>query len=490
MKMSNFILLLFLFQFAFQAEKQHQIKLDSTKGSYVDGELITSEPINGVAEIDARIIISEPGTYVLSGKYRSQVKVTLPNETDGTVTLILNGTNISNPLGPGILFTKVHEIDLEEHSEENPITYEKAIKFNFTDAGAKLIIADDSENMVVGNHSDKFDGAVHSKMSMTVNGGKKGNGRLTIWGNCTGCEGLDSDKHLEINGGILNIAAGDDGINASEEFGSAAIINGGKIFVNAGSFAERGDGVDANGILIINGGELTVSANAYVDAGLEGEKGIILNGGKVVSVGCGNHAADLESGQNTMNLYFDFLIEPESVLTIEDNEGNVLVNFCPAKAGYIEGTQLHQYSEATITFPELETYKIYKVFLDGKPLGFRNRKKSRTVGAPRYGQENQNNYNEFDFGNYGGFNFGGYNGGYGSNKDDGHRKDRKGDGYSKVNKDNGDVLPDTSRTNNVNPNPYGNYNRGRNQRNDNDELDNFFILTTRVESFGTIRKIK
>ena len=88
-----------------------------------------------------------------------------------------------------------------------------------------------------------------------------------------------------------------------------------------------------------------------------------------------------------MNLYFDFLVDVDNVLTVEDNKGNALIEYCPAKAGFVEGTKLYQYSEATISFPEFEIYKIY-----GKTFRIRNKNKSRNVSDPRYGKENQNNY--------------------------------------------------------------------------------------------------
>lgn len=484
------ISLLILFCFSLQAKNQYILKLDSKKGSYIDGELITEEPINGVAEIDARIIISEPGTFVLTGNYTSQIKVTLTNPDNGYVTLILNGTNITNPLGPAILFTKTHEMDPTEYSKEDPITYEKAMSLNFSDAGSKVIISDDTENIVVGYYSEKFDGALYSKTSMAVYGGKKGNGKLTIWGNCDGCEGLDSDLHMEINGGIINIASGDDGINGSEDFGSAVIINGGKIKINAGSYSDRGDGIDANGILIINGGELVVSANSMIDAGLEGEVGVIINGGRVMTVGNPRHSADPGSEQITMNLFFDFEVDENSVLTIEDKNKNVLMSFCPATAGYIEGTELHKYAEATVSVPEFDTFSIYKVFLDGKPVGFSGRKKGRGFfggfgrGGGYYGFGGQDS-NPF----FGQFPQGGNRNYYGSNRDDGKSKDKRSNNYYKINKDNGNVLPVVNYE--QNENYYNMYERDESEyASEEDDLDTYFIITNRVENFSGIKKMK
>lgn len=51
-------------------------------------------------------------------------------------------------------------------------------------------------------------------------------------------EGLDSELHLTINGGIININSGNDGINTNEDGVSVTTINGGTV-VACGSMLDR-----------------------------------------------------------------------------------------------------------------------------------------------------------------------------------------------------------------------------------------------------------
>ena len=61
-------------------------------------------------------------------------------------------------------------------------------------------------------------------------------------------EGMNSEMHLTINGGTVNIESQDDGINTNEDNVSVTTVNGGSLSVVAGRGAE-GDGIDSNGYL-------------------------------------------------------------------------------------------------------------------------------------------------------------------------------------------------------------------------------------------------
>ena len=68
--------------------------------------------------------------------------------------------------------------------------------------------------MIDSKKLHKYDGAFYSKKTLNINGGAKGNGILNITAKN---EGLDSELHLTINGGIINISSGNDGINTNED---------------------------------------------------------------------------------------------------------------------------------------------------------------------------------------------------------------------------------------------------------------------------------
>lgn len=127
------------------------------------------------------------------------------------------------------------------------------------------------------------DDGVHADGSLTVTGGT-----ITVAKSYEGLEG----KTIDISGGVIDITAADDGINAasggsgfsapgqrnSENYLS---ISGGDITVNAG-----GDGIDSNGDIAQSGGVLVVygptsSANAAMDY----DGSYAMSGGTLIAVG-------------------------------------------------------------------------------------------------------------------------------------------------------------------------------------------------------------
>ena len=335
----------------------------------VDGVEISEEGVYGVYEKDNKITISEPGTYVLNGEYNGKFRVKL-NDPDGHVTLILDGVTITNPSGTGLLITSAHEIDeRKDYNRTNRITYEQAKNLDFSDVGIRIVLADDSINTVDASHDEKHDSSFFSKISMVIEGEKKGNGILNVIGDT---EGLDTKKHMLIKGGVINISAQDDGINASKEYGSVVIIDGGKLTIHAG-IGKEGDGIDSNGMLIINGGEVISAGDPKFDAGLDGSAGIFINGGKVIGVGSSLDGAD-EADQPTMNLNFDEEIAPNSELTIIDADGNKLFNFCPQKAGFDPKYELENYKAAIVSHPDFKLDTVYHIYIDGEQLGFTGNK--------------------------------------------------------------------------------------------------------------------
>ena len=270
--------------------------------TYGEGE---SQDEHEQSEADAHTVvhITKPGKYVLSGKLSlGQIAVDLGEEAEddpqAVVTLILNGVDITCEVAPAIIFYNVYECS---SSDEETATKD----VDTSKAGANVIIADSTENNINGSYVakiyksyelsedstevvdskklHKYDGAFYSKKTMNINGGDQGDGVLNIKAEN---EGLDSELHLTINGGIINITSGNDGINTNEDNVSVTTVNGGELNIICDGGTSEGDGIDSNGWLVINGGTVTAQAcSTSGDAGIDSDKGIYINGGKVIASG-------------------------------------------------------------------------------------------------------------------------------------------------------------------------------------------------------------
>lgn len=256
--------------------------------------------------------IKQAGTYVLQGKWNGQIKIDLDEDAfeDETqkVTIILNGVDITCSVAPGIIFENAYECDnlWEERTE-------KVSTVDTSDAGVNVIISDDTVNNISGKNiyrmlktkykNDeskdeikvqkkirKIDAPFYSYVSMNINGEDKGDGILNITSNF---EGLDSELHLTINGGIINITSDDDGINVNEDDVSIVTFNGGTITINAANGAE-GDGVDSNGYVVINGSTLYINNVRMPDNAIDSEDGIKYLSG---SIYVDNELQELEKGE-------------------------------------------------------------------------------------------------------------------------------------------------------------------------------------------------
>lgn len=310
----------------------------------------TEKDSHSKAEADANTVvhITEPGTYGISGKLsKGQIAVDLGEDADenpeAVVTLILNGVDITCDVAPAVIFYNVYECgsdDTENASKE----------VDTAAAGANVIIADDTENFVNGAYVariyepgtvqlnedktavedadklHKYDAAFYSKMSMNVNGGEKGNGVLNIDAEN---EGLDSELHLTVNGGNINIESGNDGINTNEDGVSVTTINDGQLTIRVTGETGEGDGIDSNGWLVVNGGKVVAEAcSTSGDAGVDSDMGIHINGGTVVATG--NMMDKIESGgQNYVVFNLPERQKGETDLTVKDKEGNAVLNIAP-----------------------------------------------------------------------------------------------------------------------------------------------------------------
>ena len=210
------------------------------------------------AAVHTVVHITKPGAYRVSGKLsQGQIRIDLGKDAyedeNAVVELILKDADITCTVAPAILFQNVYECDGNWSVED------AKAEVDTTAAGANLIL--EGQNCVNGSHVARIfkdkdgekklwkqDGAIYSYMSMNVFG--PGSLELTADN-----EGMDTELHLTINGGDINIYSGNDGINTNEDGVSVTTINGGNVSIFAG-LDKEGDGIDSNGYLVINGGSI------------------------------------------------------------------------------------------------------------------------------------------------------------------------------------------------------------------------------------------
>lgn len=288
--------------------------------------------------------ISKPGTYSVSGNILSgQIAVDLGEDAkenpEAVVTLIMNNVDITCSVAPAVIFYNVYESGSKEEADAGSTV-------DTSKAGANVLIADGTVNNVNGSYVakiyksvelneagtevvdskklHKYDAAFYSKMTMNVNGDELGNGVLNIDAEN---EGLDSELHLTINGGNINIVSGNDGINTNEDGISVTTINGGNLNIVVDGATGEGDGIDSNGWLVINGGTVMTSACSISgDAGIDSDMGIHVNGGNVMATG--NMLDRIsESGQNYAVFSFATRQAGNTTYTLKNSE-NVVVGEC------------------------------------------------------------------------------------------------------------------------------------------------------------------
>lgn len=161
----------------------------------------------------------------------------------------------------------------------------------------------------------KYDGAFYSRMSMEIDGESKGNGILNITADN---EGLDTEMHLTLNGGVIHIQSADDGINVNEDGISVLTINGGYLSIFAGN-GKEGDGIDSNGWIVINDGTVISLANPNsMDGGIDSDMDTSINGGTVI--GAGSMYDPLESNSEQLFMFLQFAEDTDDLIVVTDEK--------------------------------------------------------------------------------------------------------------------------------------------------------------------------
>lgn len=282
------------------------------------------------AEKHTVVHICAAGDYVISGSIeRGQIAVDLGRDAkqdpNAVVNLTLNNANIKCTVAPAIICYNAYECEQETSSPSKDV--------DTSDAGFNIIIADDSQNNIEGSYVakiykegtekklHKYDAAVESLVSMNIKGT---DGTLNIKAEN---EGIETKMHITIDGGNININAGDDAINASEDGVSVITVNGGRVLANAGG-GDEGDGIDSNGWIVINGGYVSAFANSNsMDSGVDSDNGIYINGGTLLASGNMYDEISDDSLQNFVVFSFQNKVTSEENVILRSSQGEDVVGF-------------------------------------------------------------------------------------------------------------------------------------------------------------------
>ena len=181
-------------------------------------------------------------------------------------------------------------------------------------------------------------------------------GNITI---ATSYEGIEGG-YVEISGGVINLVASDDGINASSDdlwIREHIIISGGNVTVNA-----NGDGLDSNGSILISGGTVVVHGpSSGGDAGLDADRGIVVTGGVLFAtstLGMVETPAS-NSTQCVVSYAQNSEIAVGSKIALKDKKGNVLLEVEVKKS---------KCQSIILSCPELAQGSKYTIYSNNKKL--------------------------------------------------------------------------------------------------------------------------
>ena len=207
---------------------------------------------------------------------------------------------------------------------------------------------------------DSADDAVHANASITVRGGTFDittgddgmhaddtltitDGTITISESYEGLEAL----HVDIQGGNITLTSSDDGLNAaggtdasgteggrdgmfggggrSASSGGTITISGGILNINA-----SGDGIDANGTIEITGGYTVVCGPTQGDtATLDYDAAASISGGTFIGTGASGMAQTFSDAQQGL-ISVSLNAQTEgTAITLTDQDGNEIISYTP-----------------------------------------------------------------------------------------------------------------------------------------------------------------
>lgn len=240
----------------------------------LEGDAITFEGTG--ATVNGNVVtITAAGTYSVSGTLNDG-QIVVNTENESTVTLVLNGVNITN-------------------TSSAPIYAKSADKvvITLTD-GTQNVVTDGASYVFESVDANEPNAAIFGDDDLTING----SGSLTVNANYN--NGIATDDDLKITSGVITVNAVNDGIKGKNYIA----VKDGTITVNAG-----GDGLQSNndedatkGYVLIEGGTLNITSSMDgIQAGTQlmvnaGNINIVSGGGSIVNYELEESAKGLKAG--------------------------------------------------------------------------------------------------------------------------------------------------------------------------------------------------
>ncbi|MDX8339952.1 carbohydrate-binding domain-containing protein [Draconibacterium sp. IB214405] len=275
---------------------------DASKNVYIDyseSNVTVTNPLssNGVTvETDGAnvTITTEADTkdinYICSG---NTTNGSLKIYSEKRFNLLLNGLEITNPVGPAINIQSekkatIHMVSGTDNWLTDGTTYDEAPVVNGEEEDQKATLFSEGQlvfigggNLTINSYGDDQH-AIRSDEGIEVE-----EGVITIASAVK--DGIHASEGFIMNGGTVNITSDGDGIDGDEY---NIEINGGTIVINSESADVKGIACDST--MTINGGNITLNISGDQSKGLKSKQDIYLNGGTISGTAAGDVVLEAE----------------------------------------------------------------------------------------------------------------------------------------------------------------------------------------------------
>lgn len=238
----------------------------------------TADSDSPTVRIDGHTVtVTAPGRYRLAGRLDAG-RVVVNTTEPGTVTLVLAGASVNAATGPALVVEAADRVTL--HLEDGSFN-------NLFDGLERL--------------DGEAGSAVHSQAPLQV----RGNGHLLVHASLK--HGVESERALVVDGGVLTVIAADDGIR-----GENLTVNGGDVLVFAANDALKSTGEEeGSGVVVLGGGSIDLVASGD---GVQAERVLVVRGGEIdVLTGGGHTVTPTDDSTKGLKADVELIIEGGTV---------------------------------------------------------------------------------------------------------------------------------------------------------------------------------